>query len=41
MYQERDIYGAFRKCFQCGRIFELEAPQPGSGKVKSGRRLAA
>jgi hypothetical protein len=40
MYQERDVYGAFRKCLQCGRIFELESPQPGGEKVESGRLAA-
>lgn len=39
MYLEQDIYGTFRKCLQCGRIFELETPQPG-GKIKSGRMAA-
>jgi DNA-directed RNA polymerase subunit M/transcription elongation factor TFIIS len=40
MYQEQDVYGAFRKCLQCGRIFELEMPQPGSDKAKSDRMAA-
>ena len=40
MCQERDVYGAFRKCLQCGRIFELESPQPGGEKVESGRLAA-
>jgi DNA-directed RNA polymerase subunit M/transcription elongation factor TFIIS len=40
MYQDRDVYGAFRKCLQCGHTFELEMPRSGSGKVRLGRLAA-
>lgn len=40
MYLERDAYGAFRQCLQCGRIVELAAaPRPAARG--GGYRLAA
>jgi hypothetical protein len=27
MYLDSDVYGAYRKCLQCGRIFDIEASQ--------------
>jgi hypothetical protein len=40
MYLDSDVYGHFRKCLQCGRIFELEVNQPGAGKSRSGKMAA-
>ena len=42
MYLERDAYGWFRQCLQCGRIVELAAAllPVAAGKDKS-QRLAA
>ncbi len=34
MYLERDAYGSYRKCIQCGRIYEEEARQPAINKRK-------
>ena len=33
MYQDRDYYGSFRKCLQCGLILELKLPQYGSKRI--------
>ena len=38
LHFERDVYGAFFKCFQCGRIVEAEAQEPTSDK-KTARRV--
>ena len=35
MYLERDAYGSYRKCLQCGRMIELESPKAARPKVKS------
>ena len=29
LYLEKDAYGKFNKCFQCGRIVDLEIQEPG------------
>jgi hypothetical protein len=40
MYLDSDVYGAYRKCLQCGRIFEMEASK--TGIVEAGTdKLAA
>lgn len=40
MHLDRDAYGSYRKCIQCGRIIEMEISQPGTGKVET-EKLAA
>ncbi len=40
MYLDEDAYGAYRKCLQCGRIYEIGIRQPGIGKVDSGKLAA-
>ena len=32
MYLDSDVYGAFRKCLQCGRIFEIATGQVGAAQ---------
>jgi hypothetical protein len=33
MYLDSDAYGAYRKCLQCGRIFEIETSPTGIAKA--------
>ena len=40
MYLDSDAYGYFRKCLQCGRIFELELNQPSVSKPRPGKLAA-
>jgi hypothetical protein len=40
MYLDRDVYGAFRKCLQCGQIDDLLAPVAVVSQTKS-QKLAA
>lgn len=40
MYLDSDRYGAYRKCLQCGRIFDLEAGKAAVAKAGTGRLAA-
>ena len=40
MYQDRDAYGAFQKCLQCGRIIDLELGAVFSGKPEEDKLAA-
>ena len=40
LYQDRDAYGHFRKCLQCGRIFESQPQQPTMSKPEPGKLAA-
>lgn len=40
MYVDRDAYGSFRKCIQCGLIDEVEVRQPGVDRSKP-QKIAA
>jgi hypothetical protein len=40
MYLDNDAYGSFRKCLQCGRIFEVQVNQPGVAKAGTGQIAA-
>ena len=40
IYLDRDAYGAYKKCLQCGRIFEVEAQQPSMRKPEAGKLAA-
>ncbi len=40
VYVEKDSYGTYRKCIQCGRMQELELRRPGANRRK-GDKLAA
>lgn len=40
MYLENDAYGAYRKCLQCGRIFEIEAVKPSIAQAGKGKLAA-
>jgi len=37
VYQEKDLYGTFNKCLQCGRIVDLKIWEPGSDEVLAER----
>jgi hypothetical protein len=43
LYLDRDSYGAFLKCLQCGRLIEVDAREPGLVKLAAGelKKLAA
>ena len=43
LYLEEDLYGSFFKCLQCGRIVDLEMPEPGTdeGQISQAAKLAA
>ncbi len=40
MYLDRDPYGSYLKCMQCGRLVDLELRQSGYGKVSPGKLAA-
>ncbi len=40
MYLDRDVYGTFQKCLQCGRIVDLEV-SPTFARKPEGGKLAA
>ena len=40
VYVEKDSFGTYRKCIQCGRMQELELRRPGANQRK-GNKLAA
>ncbi len=37
VYQEKDAYGTFHKCLQCGRSVDLEIQEPGYDKTLAER----
>jgi hypothetical protein len=41
MYLDSDAFGAYRKCLQCGRIFDIEASQTGIAKAGRTDKLVA
>ena len=40
MYLDSDAYGHFRKCLQCGRLFELGLNQHAADKSRKGKMAA-
>lgn len=40
VYVEKDAYGTYRKCLQCGRMEELELQKPGINRHKGGKLVA-
>ncbi len=40
MYLDEDVYGAYGKCLQCGRIFEARSQQQKMGKLESDKLAA-
>ncbi len=40
VYVEKDSFGTYRKCLQCGRMQELELPRPGANRRKGSKLVA-
>ena len=40
LYLEKDLYRTYRKCFQCSRMFEVQARQPALSKRKPDKLAA-
>ncbi len=41
MYLDEDVYGAYTKCLQCGRIYEIPAIKANETKVKKVEKVGA
>ena len=40
VYVEKDSFGTYRKCIQCGRMQELELRRPGANQRKGNKLVA-
>ncbi len=40
VYVEKDSFGTYRKCLQCGRMQELELRRPAATRRKGGKLVA-
>jgi len=40
VHPDRDSYGSFHKCLQCGRIFEADRRPSGASKLKPDKLAA-